>query len=385
MVMPVFLPWRRARSATRRSRRTGSTSAASRSVLHDTTDVFQEGVVFPGVKLFARGELVKDIYRMVIANTRMPVHVAGDVNAEVVGLRTGRRRPRAARRALRSRALRGVRRADVRPRRGGCALVPRADPGRPLRRPGPDGLGRRLATTPSRSRSRSRSTGRPSASTTRTRPTQRRGPVNCPLPMTVSVSRVVDDDARGQRRGAERGALPADRGRDPTRLDVPSAARPRRASCSAGRRRRPPTPRSGRSPQSLPELVPAALGRRHLRRSSGGASARRRASSGATASPHPVGQGASARGDGGSSLIHFLEAATRIAPTRGLGGEEPVAVRALRARARLGRPGLFPRRPRPGSVRRAARGRLVHVDARTYEDAARRHRRRASRTRRTRA
>src|SRR5436190_15164495 len=55
----------------------------------DTVDVFQEGTIFPGVKLYSRGTLVKDIYRMALANSRVPKMVAGDVNAEVVGVRTG--------------------------------------------------------------------------------------------------------------------------------------------------------------------------------------------------------------------------------------------------------------------------------------------------------
>src|SRR5687767_5830504 len=54
----------------------------------DTVDVFQEGTIFPGAKLYSRGGLVDDIYRMALANTRVPKMVAGDVNAEVVGVRT---------------------------------------------------------------------------------------------------------------------------------------------------------------------------------------------------------------------------------------------------------------------------------------------------------
>jgi N-methylhydantoinase B len=55
----------------------------------DTVDVFQEGTIFPGVKLYRAGELVDDIYRMALANTRVPKMVAGDLNAEVVGVRAG--------------------------------------------------------------------------------------------------------------------------------------------------------------------------------------------------------------------------------------------------------------------------------------------------------
>src|SRR4051794_1741239 len=55
----------------------------------DTVDVFQEGTLFPGVKLFSRGRLVSDIFRMATANSRVPKMVAGDINALVVGVRTG--------------------------------------------------------------------------------------------------------------------------------------------------------------------------------------------------------------------------------------------------------------------------------------------------------
>jgi N-methylhydantoinase B len=55
----------------------------------DTVDVFQEGTIFPGVHLFRRGQVVQDIFRMATANSRVPKMVAGDINAEVVAVRTG--------------------------------------------------------------------------------------------------------------------------------------------------------------------------------------------------------------------------------------------------------------------------------------------------------
>ncbi|MDX6578637.1 MAG: N-methylhydantoinase, partial [Gaiellales bacterium] len=55
----------------------------------DTIDVFQEGTIFPGVKLYAGGRLVEDIFRFATANSRVPKMVAGDINATVVGVRTG--------------------------------------------------------------------------------------------------------------------------------------------------------------------------------------------------------------------------------------------------------------------------------------------------------
>ena len=55
----------------------------------DTVDVFQEGTVYPGVKLYSKGELVEDIYKMCIANTRVPNSVAGDINAQAIGVKVG--------------------------------------------------------------------------------------------------------------------------------------------------------------------------------------------------------------------------------------------------------------------------------------------------------
>ncbi|MFZ0383161.1 MAG: hydantoinase B/oxoprolinase family protein [Solirubrobacteraceae bacterium] len=55
----------------------------------DTVDVFQEGTIFPGVWLYRGGELVRDVYRMLLANTRVPDMVAGDISAEVAGVRAG--------------------------------------------------------------------------------------------------------------------------------------------------------------------------------------------------------------------------------------------------------------------------------------------------------
>jgi len=55
----------------------------------DTTDVFQEGVIFPGVKIYKEGVLNEDIFRMIMANTRVPHMVRGDLDAQVTGCRVG--------------------------------------------------------------------------------------------------------------------------------------------------------------------------------------------------------------------------------------------------------------------------------------------------------
>lgn len=55
----------------------------------DTIDLFQEGVIFPGVKLYRRGELAEDIFKIILANSRAPNAVKGDILAEVACCRAG--------------------------------------------------------------------------------------------------------------------------------------------------------------------------------------------------------------------------------------------------------------------------------------------------------
>jgi N-methylhydantoinase B len=55
----------------------------------DTTDNFQEGVIFPGVKLYRRGELQEDMFRTIVANSRLPGVLQGDLNAEILALKMG--------------------------------------------------------------------------------------------------------------------------------------------------------------------------------------------------------------------------------------------------------------------------------------------------------
>lgn len=46
----------------------------------DTVDVYQEGTIYPGVKIVNRGEMNEEIYRIVLANSRVPKMIAGDLN-----------------------------------------------------------------------------------------------------------------------------------------------------------------------------------------------------------------------------------------------------------------------------------------------------------------
>ncbi|MBI3014818.1 MAG: hydantoinase B/oxoprolinase family protein [Candidatus Tectomicrobia bacterium] len=48
----------------------------------DATDLFQEGLLIPPLKLLRRGELNSDLYEMICANTRTPEVTWGDINAQ---------------------------------------------------------------------------------------------------------------------------------------------------------------------------------------------------------------------------------------------------------------------------------------------------------------
>jgi N-methylhydantoinase B len=54
------------------------------------TDIFQEGIQFRTVKLRARGEPVREMYRMIEHNTRFPVEMMGDINSQIGGCLMGR-------------------------------------------------------------------------------------------------------------------------------------------------------------------------------------------------------------------------------------------------------------------------------------------------------
>jgi len=55
-----------------------------------TTEIFQEGIQFPSLKLLSRGKRVPEIYRLVEVNTRFTQLVLGDMESQVAGCMMGR-------------------------------------------------------------------------------------------------------------------------------------------------------------------------------------------------------------------------------------------------------------------------------------------------------
>ena len=55
----------------------------------DSTDMHQEGLVFPGTKVYKRGEVDEGILDLIRFNSRIPDKVIGDLNAQIAALRRG--------------------------------------------------------------------------------------------------------------------------------------------------------------------------------------------------------------------------------------------------------------------------------------------------------
>ena len=230
-----------------------------------------------------------------------------------------------------------------------------------------DGRQRRRPTSPSRSRSWSRSTAPTSGRLHRARPTRRPGRSTARSPSTVSASRVAITMLAGQRRGAERGPLPR-RSRSSTRPGsmfhplVAVAVLPLRLAGAAGdrgdlRRRREGDARGG----------PGLQRRRHLRAVWWG----EREETGepwADGSPHPVGQGAHADGDGANASCTSREAATRFSPAEVWEAKNPWLLEHVELGAGLRRRRPAPRRPRRRHLLPDARGRVGHLRGRAHEE-----------------
>jgi N-methylhydantoinase B len=58
----------------------------------DSTDMHQEGLVFPGTRIVKAGRLDEELVALIRFNSRLPDAVIGDLNAQIAALRTGERR-----------------------------------------------------------------------------------------------------------------------------------------------------------------------------------------------------------------------------------------------------------------------------------------------------
>lgn len=58
----------------------------------NSSEIYQEGLIIPPVKLYARGEAREDVMALVLANVRTPEERRGDLNAQLSALRIGQAR-----------------------------------------------------------------------------------------------------------------------------------------------------------------------------------------------------------------------------------------------------------------------------------------------------
>jgi N-methylhydantoinase B len=58
----------------------------------DSNSMHQEGVVFPGTKVYTRGQPNKDVIDILRFNSRVPDILLGDMNAQIASMRTGEKR-----------------------------------------------------------------------------------------------------------------------------------------------------------------------------------------------------------------------------------------------------------------------------------------------------
>jgi N-methylhydantoinase B len=56
----------------------------------NSTEIYQEGLQFPSVRLWSAGQPVKDMYAVIQSNTRFPRMLAGDIQAQLSGCLIGR-------------------------------------------------------------------------------------------------------------------------------------------------------------------------------------------------------------------------------------------------------------------------------------------------------
>ncbi|MCT9932514.1 hydantoinase B/oxoprolinase family protein [Planotetraspora sp. A-T 1434] len=302
----------------------------------DTVDVFQEGTIFPGVKLYDAGRLVSDIYRMILANSRMPEMVIGDINAMVAGARTG---AEALTALIRRYGPEMFRRSVARMYAHGEALV------RSWFERLPDGVytadsvidsdGVNGLPIPFGVEVR---VGGSSVTVDLTNcPDQVGGPVNCPLPSTVAAVRIAV-------------AFLAGAGEQPNEGHF----RPLELVTREGSLFHPVRPAPcfmygipsdhaieliiRALAEAVPDSVPAASG--------GDINALvwwgNREETGepwADGAPHPVGQGASRSADGASALMYISESATRFTPAEVWESRNPWRIERMALAEDSGGPG----------------------------------------------
>jgi N-methylhydantoinase B/oxoprolinase/acetone carboxylase alpha subunit len=65
---------------------------AAGSMPGDATEMYQEGLILPAVRIYEGGERNRDVWNILLANVRLPGNTEGDIAAQMAGVQTGIRR-----------------------------------------------------------------------------------------------------------------------------------------------------------------------------------------------------------------------------------------------------------------------------------------------------
>ena len=94
LVSPVYVDGDLIAFAANRAHHADVGGSRAGSVAADSTEIYQEGIRIPPVKLYEGGELVEDVVDLVLANVRTPDERRGDLRAQQAANETGRERLR---------------------------------------------------------------------------------------------------------------------------------------------------------------------------------------------------------------------------------------------------------------------------------------------------
>ena len=92
LIAPIFVDDDLVGFAANRAHHADVGGAHPGSVAADSTDIYQEGIRIPPVRLFEGGTVVNDVMELILANTRDPDERRGDLRAQQAANQTGSRR-----------------------------------------------------------------------------------------------------------------------------------------------------------------------------------------------------------------------------------------------------------------------------------------------------
>lgn len=92
LIMPVFVEGRLFAFVCTIAHHADMGGMSPGSMSGGMTEIYQEGLRIPMIKLFRRGELVEDLFEMILLNVRVPAERRGDYAAQIAACRLGERR-----------------------------------------------------------------------------------------------------------------------------------------------------------------------------------------------------------------------------------------------------------------------------------------------------